>query len=82
MRILSDMRPFHTGATDMDPNEAIEFAQLVNAVYAIQPTNLANSAGAVITAGGTTYTVVTTIYAFDLATDVRSRPGRRPVSMG
>ena len=58
----------------MDPNKAIEFAQLVNAAYAIPPANLTNSAGNAITAGGTAYTVVTTIYAFDLATDIN--PGR------
>ena len=36
----------------MDLNKAIEFAQLVNAAYAILPDNLANSAGKVIIAGG------------------------------
>src|SRR5271157_342214 len=51
----------------MDWNKAIEFAQLVNAAYAIPPDNLANSAGKALIAGNTAYTVVTTIYANDLA---------------
>jgi hypothetical protein len=58
----------------MDWNKAIEFAQLVNAAYAIPPDNLANSAGKALIAGNTAYTVVTTIYANDLATDIN--PGR------
>ena len=58
----------------MDLNKAIEFAQLVNAAYAILPNNLANSAGTARVAGGRAYTVVTTIYANDLATDMN--PGR------
>ena len=66
----------------MDLNKAIEFAQLVNAAYTIQPGNLANSAGAVLSAGGTSYTVVTTIYAFDLATDIKPDRGKDPVSIG
>ena len=66
----------------MDLNSAIEFAQLVNAAYAILPANLANSAGTVITAGGTAYTVVTTIYAADLATDLNPARGNNQVSIG
>jgi hypothetical protein len=45
----------------MDLNQAIKFAQLVNAAYAVNPSDLANSAGQSISAGGTTYTVVTTL---------------------
>jgi Lipase (class 3) len=66
----------------MDLNEAIEFAQLVNAASAIAPANLDNSAGNVINAGATAYTVVTTIYAFDLATDINPARGNNQVSMG
>ena len=66
----------------IDWNKAIEFAQLVNAAYDIQPDNLANSAGQKLTAGGRPYTVVTTIYANDLATDMNPDRGNREVSIG
>jgi hypothetical protein len=66
----------------MDLNAAIRFAQLVNAAYAIPPGNLANSAGSVINAGGTDYTVVTTVYANDLATDMNPARGADLVSIG
>jgi Lipase (class 3) len=66
----------------MDLNQSINFAQLVNAAYAIDPSNLANSAGNSITAGGTTYTVATTIYANDLATDMNPGRGNDIVSIG
>ena len=66
----------------MDLNKAIEYAQLVNAAYAIQPGNLVSSSGMVITAGGTTYTVVATIYANDLATDMNPDRGDDVVSIG
>jgi hypothetical protein len=66
----------------MDLSEAIEFAQLVNAAYAVPPSNLANSAGNAIIAGGTAYTVVTTIYTFDLATDMNPGRGSDLVSIG
>ena len=66
----------------MDVHEAIEFAQLVNAAYTIPPDNLANSAGTVFVAGGKAYTVVTTIYANDLATDMDPSRGNRQVSIG
>ena len=66
----------------MDFTKAITFAQFVNEAYDIPPDNLANSAGKVLTVGGVAYTVVTTIYANDLATDMN--PGRcnRQVSIG
>ncbi|MFI5457961.1 MAG: hypothetical protein ACHRXM_21180 [Isosphaerales bacterium] len=63
-------------------NRAIECAQLVSAAYAIPPVNLANSAGNAIAAGGKAYTVITTIYAFDLATDINPGRGINPVSIG
>jgi len=66
----------------MDLNKAIEFAQLVNAAYAIPADNLANSAGTALIAGDTAYTVVTTIYANDLATDMNPGRGNDEVSIG
>ena len=66
----------------MDLNKAIEFAQLINAAYAIAPANLTNSAGMVTAACGTTYTVITTVYANDLATDMNPARGTNLVSIG
>jgi Lipase (class 3) len=66
----------------MDLNQAIQFGQLVNAAYAIAPDDLTNSAGNPVTAGGVAYTVVTTIYANDLATDVNPGRGNDQVSIG
>ena len=66
----------------MDWNKAIEFAQLVNAAYAMPPDNLANSAGKALIADNTAYTVVTTIYANDLATDMNPGRGNDEVSIG
>ncbi len=57
-----------------DATKAIEFGQLVNATYATSPGDLTNKAGQPLSAGGVDYTVVTTIYANDLATDMN--PGR------
>ncbi|MGB0068359.1 MAG: lipase family protein [Isosphaeraceae bacterium] len=54
----------------------------VNAAYAIPPDNLANSAGKALIAGNTAYTVVTTIYANDLATDINPGRGNKEVSIG
>jgi hypothetical protein len=54
----------------MDVVAAIQFGQLVGETYDVLPSDLTNSAGKVLTAGGTAYTVVTTIYANDLATDM------------
>src|SRR5258708_3624879 len=66
----------------MDLIRAIEFAQIVNAAYAVAPTDLTNAAGKVVTVGGTSYTVVTTIYASDLATDMNPARGLDLVSIG
>jgi hypothetical protein len=66
----------------MDVNQAIRFAQLVNAAYAIDPNSVANSAGQVINAGGAQYNVITTIYANDLATDMNPLRGTQTVSIG
>jgi hypothetical protein len=70
------------GKRTMDLKQAIRFAQLVNAAYAIPPANLASSAGKVISAGGISYTVVTSIYASDLATDMNPARGQNEVSIG
>jgi hypothetical protein len=66
----------------MDLNQAIKFAQLVNAAYAIPPGNLTNSQGKVIAAGGTTYAVVTTVYSNDLATQINPQRAQQTVSIG
>jgi hypothetical protein len=66
----------------MDLNKAIEFAQLINSAYGITPADLTNSAGMVTVAGGKTYTVVTTVYANDLATDMNPGRGADLVSIG
>ena len=68
----------------MDLNQAILYAQLVNEAYAVDPANLANSAGQIKAVGATaaTYEVVSTIYANDLATDMHPERGNSRVSMG
>lgn len=66
----------------MNLSEAIEFGQLVNAAYAIPPGDLVNSAGKALTASGKAYTVVTTIYANDLATEMNPGRGNQRVSIG
>jgi predicted lipase len=66
----------------MDLNAAIGFGQLVNAAYTKVPNDLTNAAGQVLSAGSQTYTVVTTIYANDLATDMNPSRGNNQVSIG
>ncbi|MBV9723341.1 MAG: hypothetical protein JO082_15670 [Mycobacterium sp.] len=66
----------------MDVTAAIQFGQLVNETYNILPSDLTNSAGNVLTVGATDYTVVTTIYANDLATDMNPSRGNDTVSIG
>jgi hypothetical protein len=66
----------------MNVSKAIEYAQLISAAYAIPPSDLTNSAGKAITASGTAYTVVTTIYANDLATDMNPARATLQVSIG
>jgi hypothetical protein len=66
----------------MDVNQAIKFAQLVNAAYAITPSATASSTGQVIAAGGTQYTVVSTVLANDLATDFNPSRSNSVVSIG
>ena len=64
----------------MDVNMAIQFGQLVDVVSNIAPNDLTNRAGTALTVGGTNYTVVTTVYANDLATDMDA--SRDNVSIG
>ena len=66
----------------MDPKPVIQFARLVNAAYAVDPDNLTNAAGKSLSVGGTTYTIVTTIYCNDLATDINPLRANRIVSIG
>jgi hypothetical protein len=67
---------------NLDNAKAIEFAQIVAAAYKILPNTLANSAGQTITAGATSYTVVTSLYSFDLVTDLNPGRGSEQVSIG
>jgi len=70
----------------MDFNTAVQFAQVVNAAYAIDPSNLTNAAGQPINisygAIHVPYQVVTSIYANDLATDMNPARGANRVSIG
>jgi Lipase (class 3) len=56
----------------MDVTKAIGFGQIVGEAYNTLPSDLTNSAGDTFTVGGTSYKVVTTMYANDLATDMNS----------
>ncbi len=66
----------------MDLNQAILYAQLVNAAYAVDPTDVTNHAGQNINVGAVSYQVVTTIFANDLATDMNPERGKSRVSIG
>jgi hypothetical protein len=66
----------------LNVTQAIQFAQLVNATYATPPGDLTNKAGQALSAGGVDYTVVTTIYANDLATDMDPTRADDEVSVG
>jgi hypothetical protein len=66
----------------MDVMTATQFGQLVSETYDLLPSDLTNSAGKVLTASGTDYTVVTTVYANDLATDMYPSRGDDTVSIG
>jgi len=61
---------------------AIEFGQLVNLIYATPPNDLTNASGQAVSAGGIGYTVATTIYANDLATDMNPGRAAADVSIG
>jgi hypothetical protein len=70
----------------MDLNNAILYAQLVNAAYAPAPGDLTNQAGKEIPAGlgaaQTQFDVITTIYANDLATQANQGRAASQVSIG
>ena len=66
----------------LDATRAIQFGQLVNATYATPPGDLTNRAGQALSAGGVDYTIVTTIYANDLATDMNPARVDDEVSIG
>ena len=69
-------------AQTVDVTKAIGFGQLVNTAYATSPGDLTNKAGQALRAGGVAYTVVTTIYANDLATDMNPARIDDEVSIG
>lgn len=62
--------------------QAIQFAQLVDATYETPPGDLTNKAGQALSAGGVGYTVITTIYANDLATGMEPSRADDEVSIG
>jgi len=70
----------------MDLTKMIHFGQVVGKAYEIAPDQLGNRAGqtTTIAIGGTTttYVVITTVYANDLATDMRPERGSSRVSIG
>jgi Lipase (class 3) len=63
----------------MDLNKAILYGQLVNAAYDVPTTDLRNRAGNIVSAGlgtsRTTFEVIASIYANDLATDASKKKG-------
>src|SRR6476469_10013407 len=70
----------------MDFNQAILFGQLIGAAYAVPATDLTNRSGTVVSAGlgavQTSFTVITSLYANDLSTDVNKLRASIPVSIG
>jgi predicted lipase len=70
------------GQPTMDVMTAIKVAQLLNTTYDTSPSDLTNAAGTAVSAGGANYTVVTTIYANDLSTDMNPSRGDDEVSIG
>jgi hypothetical protein len=58
----------------LDVTKAIHLGQILEQAYDVSSSDLHNAAGRTFTVDSTTYTVVTTIYANDLATDMN--PGR------
>ena len=65
-------------------NTAFRSGQLVNAAYAVAPTDLGNRAGQIVNAGAPAraYEVITSIYANDLATDMNSDRRSQRISIG
>src|SRR5258708_25352102 len=71
----------------MDLNKAILYGQLVNEAYKVSPSDLSNRAGTTVTvergSNKTTFDVIASIYANDLATDASKKRGPvAPVSIG
>jgi hypothetical protein len=66
----------------MDVVTAIQLGRLLGETYDVSPGDLTNSAGKVLSAGATGYTVVTTVYANDLATDMNPSRVDDTVSIG
>jgi predicted lipase len=66
----------------VDVTTAVNVAQLLNTTYDTLPSDLTDAAGKAVSAGGINYTVVTTIYANDLATDINPSRGDDEVSIG
>lgn len=66
----------------MDLNQAVLYAQAVNAAYAVPTTNTTNAAGQTLTVGAAQYNVVTSIFANDLSTDLNPARGASRVSIG
>jgi predicted lipase len=66
----------------IDVMTTTKLGQLLNTTYDTQPSDLTNQAGQKISVGGTDYTVVTTIYANDLSTDIDPSRSDDEVSIG
>jgi Lipase (class 3) len=66
----------------MDVTKAIHFGQILVKAYDVLPSDLNNAAGTTFTVGSTTYKIVTTIYANDLATDMNPSRINDQVSIG
>ena len=71
----------------MDLATVIRYAQIVEKTYGVPPSSLDNAAGKAFTvvwgsSPEVEYAVITTIYANDLATDIRPERGKQRVSIG
>jgi lipase (class 3) len=70
----------------MDLNKAILYGQLVNEAYKVPPSDLSNRAGTIVTVergpNKTTFEVIASIYANDLAKDPTNTGPRATVSIG
>src|SRR5258708_38943079 len=70
----------------MELNKDILYGQLVNAAYDVPPSDLGNRAGQPVNAGlganKTTFEVIASIFANDLATDKRPKGTTGTVSIG
>lgn len=74
------------GRSSMDLNKAILYGQLVKAAYDVPTTDLTNKVGMKVDAGlganKTTYEVIASVFANDLATDKKTPDMVKPVSIG